>query len=194
MSINADVSISTIEPAEAKHSTLIRAYLEFDEKIANLVSLVRIWAVSRGIGSAFSGHFSSFGWTLMVFYFFIIRGYVPSQREMMSSKEGSIDAPFTPIRCCHSAALPSFCSLLFDFFFFFGYELDMYSECVCLFGGANKTFIINKDHKNNEDSKKHTHGVDSSRLPYFTIIDPHTHTHTHTHKHSHILRICQWVH
>lgn len=51
------------------NSELLRAYVETDARVFDLVMLVRIWAKQRSVGSAVTGTLSSYAWTVLALDF-----------------------------------------------------------------------------------------------------------------------------
>ncbi|EKX52410.1 hypothetical protein GUITHDRAFT_47099, partial [Guillardia theta CCMP2712] len=65
--MNGDLSVCN--QASILHKTIFRSILAFDKRIADLLFLVKLWAVQRGLCSSRTGGICTFGLFIMMINF-----------------------------------------------------------------------------------------------------------------------------
>jgi hypothetical protein len=87
------IDISVNNTLALRNTELIRAYVDLDPRVRDLVVLVKHWALHRGIADAFGGTLSSYAWTVLALRFLQSASppLVPNLQEGTERRIESID-------------------------------------------------------------------------------------------------------
>mmetsp|Transcript_68345 Transcript_68345/g.163978 ORF Transcript_68345/g.163978 Transcript_68345/m.163978 type:complete len:563 (+) Transcript_68345:146-1834(+) len=125
--LDVDLSVNNIQ---ATYNTkLLKAYAELDDRVRDIVLLVKHWAKSAGVCGAQGGHLSSYTWTLMVIYFMQVHQevglpYLPPKLDTLSE---AVKHAKNMVKTTKPVV-----ELLKLFFQFYAVEYRWGSEVVCI--------------------------------------------------------------